>query len=113
MVKKFSLESEYDRLLQIALDQVGTQESVDAMSALLQLGQSQKLKSTLVKLASAEEVTEESNAQLTSMLRSLASTGKKTAAVMIGEMVQDKQLNLESRRQALRRWVRFSPAHCS
>ena len=101
MVKQFSLASEYDRLLEVALKDVGTQKSVDAMSALFQLGQSQKLKGLLVKLASPSEVTAESSSRLAAMLNSLASTGRKPAAVMIGQLVQDSKLSLEARRQAI------------
>ena len=101
LIKKFALVTEYDRLLDVAITKVGTQEGVDAISALFQLSQENKLKQKLLALAAQSNRSIQDNERFVALLNSLASTGKKSAAVLIGELVKDNQLNLSVRRKAI------------
>ena len=96
LVKQFSLVNESQYLFGMALENASDQVGVDAMITLLDMDQQPVVLDQLLEKANKEDATE-----YRSILKLVASTGQKPAAELLAELVQNKTVNLERRRQAV------------
>ena len=96
LVKQFSLNKESRYLFAMALENFNDQVGVDAVTTLLDMDQQQLVLDQLLEKANQDDATE-----YQTLLKLIASTGRKPAAELLAKLVENKSVMLERRRQAV------------